>query len=188
MVAALLAVPDPSHPPLWYGGLVMAIGLAMLLLVPLLWWNLKKYQHDNFAFGSLQTQLGSGPGPFYGVFLKTLGVALLAGVAVVALGVLFGLAGALGGAGRTGIGAAIVVGVLGFLPLLGLTLKNWLLVALTLGLYWPFAAVALARIKLEAMSVITRVDPQTLAEQGLAVEGDAAGDAAGDLFGLDIGF
>ena len=38
------------------------------------------------------------------------------------------------------------------------------------------------------MSITTRVDPQTLAEQARAAEGDAAGDAAGDLFGLDIGF
>ena len=228
VVAALLAVPDPTQPPVWYGGLVAAIGLTMMLLVPLLWWNLKKYQHDNFAFGSLQTQLKSGPGPFYAVFLKTFGVALLAGLFVVAFGLVLGAAGFFGAAGRGGMGTAILVGVLGFfvgvvaiqvipgpyfksrmqnlvwartgnrsmhfnsalrfLPLLGLTLKNWLLVVLTLGLYWPFAAVALARIKLEAMSITTRVDPQTLAEQARAAEGDAAGDAAGDLFGLDIGF
>jgi uncharacterized membrane protein YjgN (DUF898 family) len=75
-----------------------------------------------------------------------------------------------------------------FSSLLWLTLKNWLLVVLTLGLYWPFAAVALARIRLEAVVVKTRVTPDTLISQIRAVEGDAAGEAAGDLFGLDIGF
>ena len=55
IVAALLAVPDQVHPPLWCGAFVVRIGLTMLVLVPLLGWNLKKYQHDNFAFGSLQT-------------------------------------------------------------------------------------------------------------------------------------
>ena len=75
-----------------------------------------------------------------------------------------------------------------FSSLLWLTLKNWLLVVLTLGLYWPFAAVALARIRLEAVVVKTRVTPDTLISQIRAVDGDAAGEAAGDLFGLDIGF
>lgn len=74
-----------------------------------------------------------------------------------------------------------------FWPLLRLTLKNWLLMVLTLGLYWPFAAVALQRMRLEAVEVITRIDPQTLVDTEQANAGDAAGDAAGDLFGLDIG-
>ncbi len=72
--------------------------------------------------------------------------------------------------------------------LLWVTLKNWLLIVVTLGLYWPFAAVALARIRLQAVSVKTRVSPDTLIAMAGAVEGDAAGEAGGDLFGLDIGF
>jgi uncharacterized membrane protein YjgN (DUF898 family) len=68
-----------------------------------------------------------------------------------------------------------------------LTFKNWLLIGLTLGLYWPFAAVAMARLKLQAMTVLTRVDPQTLINRSKTHEGEAAGDAAGDLFGVDIG-
>ena len=71
--------------------------------------------------------------------------------------------------------------------LLWLTVKNWLLVMLTLGLYWPFAAVAVARLRLEAVTVKTRVDPELLVNQMQSAEGEAAGDAAGDLFGLDIG-
>ena len=58
---------------------------------------------------------------------------------------------------------------------------------LTLGLYWPFAAVATQRLRLEAVEVVTQIDPQTLVDTEQANAGDAAGDAAGDLFGLDIG-
>ena len=74
-----------------------------------------------------------------------------------------------------------------FRNMLKLKLKNWFFIALWLGFYWPFAAVATARLKLEAMAVLTRVDPQHLIGQAMVQEGDAAGDAAGDLFGLDIG-
>jgi uncharacterized membrane protein YjgN (DUF898 family) len=74
-----------------------------------------------------------------------------------------------------------------FASLLALTLKNWLLVALTLGLYWPFAAVAQARLRLAALMLTSTQPVDTLA--GSAREGgdDASGDVAGDLFGIDIG-
>ncbi|MGQ0708882.1 MAG: YjgN family protein [Rhodoferax sp.] len=71
--------------------------------------------------------------------------------------------------------------------LFGLTLKNGLLLALTLGLYWPFAAVAKARLRLEAVRLEFSVDPDTLAAQALADGGEAVGDAAADLLGVDIG-
>jgi uncharacterized membrane protein YjgN (DUF898 family) len=72
-------------------------------------------------------------------------------------------------------------------PLMGLTLKNWLLMVLTLGLYFPFAAVALARMRLHAVTVLTTQNPdEFLAELSTQRDG-AAGDAAGDLLGLDIG-
>lgn len=74
-----------------------------------------------------------------------------------------------------------------FKSLLWLTLKNWLLIIVTLGFYWPFAAVALARIRLQAVGVRTHLHPDTLVAQIQSTEGDAAGDAAGDLFGIDIG-
>ena len=71
--------------------------------------------------------------------------------------------------------------------LLWVTLKNWLLVIITLGLYWPFAAVAVARVRLEAVSIKSRANPDLLVSQVQPREGDAAGDAAGDFFGLDVG-
>jgi uncharacterized membrane protein YjgN (DUF898 family) len=72
-------------------------------------------------------------------------------------------------------------------PLFRLTLKNMLLVMCTLGLYWPFAAVALARLKLQSVTVFTRRPVDELIGRAGSSAGDAAGDAAGDLFGLDVG-
>ncbi len=227
ILGAVVFIPDAAHPPPWYFGLLGGVLGALLLAGPWLWWNLKSYQHNHYALAQQRTELRSTVGAFYLVFLKTFGVALLA------IGGLFGfvlLLGVFGGAslGAPRSGAAMVaivvatfVGMfvvqllprpyftsrmqnllwsrtgnsslrfrsrLDFFPLLGLTLKNWLLMILTLGFYWPFAAVALARMRLEAVSLTTRVDPESLLDAARAHEGEAAGDAAGDLLGLDIGF
>ena len=68
-----------------------------------------------------------------------------------------------------------------------LTVKNWLLMLLTLGLYWPFAAVAVTRLRLEAVTIKTRQEPATLVSLLQASDVEAAGDAAGDLLDIDIG-
>lgn len=235
IVGALVAVPDQEQPPVWYGLLTLGVMLLTLGLVPWLWWKLKQYQHDHYAFGAEQTRLNTGAGSFYGVFAETLGIAAAGGAAIVVLVMLAAFGGAaLGvfssghsGGSRPGPGLAFAIGLvvfvvamlamqvvprpyftarmqnllwsrtasaavafesrLRFWPLLGLTLKNWLLVVLTLGLYWPFAAVAMQRLRLQAMQVVLQLDPQSLADAQRAAEGDAAGDAAGDLFGMDIG-
>jgi uncharacterized membrane protein YjgN (DUF898 family) len=72
-------------------------------------------------------------------------------------------------------------------PLLWITVKNWVLIIITLGLYWPFAAIALARVRLESVSIKSRANPDLLVSRVRPREGDAAGDAAGDFFGLDVG-
>jgi uncharacterized membrane protein YjgN (DUF898 family) len=84
---------------------------------------------------------------------------------------------------QTGNASMRFVSALRFKSLLWLTMKNWLLVVLTLGLYWPFAAIALARLRLEAVEVKTRFDTETLVSHVKAMQGDAAG----DFFGIDIG-
>ena len=71
--------------------------------------------------------------------------------------------------------------------LAGLWFKNALLVLVTLGLYFPFAQVASARLRLEAMTVVSRVHPDELAASAAPADEAAAGDAAGDLLGFDIG-
>ena len=72
-------------------------------------------------------------------------------------------------------------------PLMGVTFVNWLLIAMTLGLYWPFAKVRLARIKLEAMSVEVDGQVNDWIAQTSPDDGGALGDAAGDFFGMDVG-
>jgi uncharacterized membrane protein YjgN (DUF898 family) len=74
-----------------------------------------------------------------------------------------------------------------FRTLFGLGIKNWLLMVLTLGFYWPFAAVAMAKARLEAVTVLA---PHGLDSMERGTDGasqDAVGDAAVDLFGVDIG-
>jgi uncharacterized membrane protein YjgN (DUF898 family) len=71
--------------------------------------------------------------------------------------------------------------------LAGLWFKNTLLVLVTLGLYFPFAQVASARLRLQAMTVVSRIDPDELAASATQADEAAAGDAAGDLLGFDIG-
>jgi uncharacterized membrane protein YjgN (DUF898 family) len=88
---------------------------------------------------------------------------------------------------KTGNGQMRFISQLRFRDMLWLSVKNGLLIGITLGLYWPFAKVAMARLRLEAVHVRTVTDMQAL----LAAEHDrpaeAAGDAAGDFFGLDVG-
>lgn len=73
------------------------------------------------------------------------------------------------------------------LPLAKLLLKNGLLTLVTAGLYWPFAAIALARYRVECMRVQSDVPIGVLADAAQAAPGFAGGDAALDAFGLDIG-
>jgi uncharacterized membrane protein YjgN (DUF898 family) len=72
-------------------------------------------------------------------------------------------------------------------PLMWLTAKNWFLMIVTLGLYFPFAHVATAKLRLEAVSVVSSIDPATLVGLPRDANEAAAGDAAGDMFGIDIG-
>lgn len=228
ILAALVAVDNPNKPPVWYGMVLLAVGLVSVVVLPWLMWNLKQYQHKHYAYASLQTSFLATLGSFYKLTFKTMGVMLLA--ALLTTGLVMGLffifkpSGAMPQLGmlsvvlvpvlvllaalavffvvakpyvtsrlqnlvwtRTGNRSLRFCSELRFRSLMWLSIKNWLLVVLTLGLYWPFAAVAVARLRLEAVTVKTRQHPDTLFSSIRALEGDAAGDAAGDLLGLDIG-
>jgi len=43
-----------------------------MLLAPLAWWNLKRYQHDHYGIGQVRTRLGLGPGSLYGLSFRVL--------------------------------------------------------------------------------------------------------------------
>jgi uncharacterized membrane protein YjgN (DUF898 family) len=64
---------------------------------------------------------------------------------------------------------------------------NGLLTLLTLGLYWPWAAVAIARYRLECMTVEAGASLDAVAAGGLSPERSATGEGAVDFFGWDIG-
>lgn len=70
--------------------------------------------------------------------------------------------------------------------LLGLVTRNLLLVVVTAGLYWPFAAVAIARYRVQSITVESDGPPPEIA-RGDHGSATAVGDAAFDLFGLDLG-
>lgn len=89
--------------------------------------------------------------------------------------------------GRTRSASLHFHSALKLLPLGGLTLKNLLLVVVTLGFYWPFAAVAVARLRLSAVSVEVEGDFTQWQAGAVATHDDATGDAAGDFFGIDMG-
>lgn len=197
------------------------VALITLLTLPWLFWNLKKYQHNNYALANLQTKFKATPQAFYTVFFKLMGAILLFTACLGAWGYAAYKSGAVSGMGglmllgflpllvfililigvkpyvisqiqnlvwtQTGNSQMRFISKLGFKPLLLLSVKNWLLMAVTLGLYYPFAAIAMAHMRLEAVCVKTRLDPDTLFSNLSHSQGDVAGDAAGDLFGLDIG-
>jgi len=62
------------------------------------------------------------------------------------------------------------------------------LTLLTAGLYWPFAAVAIARYRIESVEVVSPRPLRDLAVTATPTAGRAAGDGAADLFGLDLGW
>jgi len=76
---------------------------------------------------------------------------------------------------------------LSFRRLALLTARNWLLVIITLGLYFPFARIATARLRLQSLAVVSALEPGLLAQEPGARIDDASGDAAADLLGIDLG-
>jgi uncharacterized membrane protein YjgN (DUF898 family) len=71
--------------------------------------------------------------------------------------------------------------------MLGLMLTNLLLTVITFGLYRPFAAIATAKLRLEAVSLEAHGDIEQWTAGAAHRVNDATGDAAGDLFGIDVG-
>jgi uncharacterized membrane protein YjgN (DUF898 family) len=211
---------------------VTVIGLVYLVLVccmPYFFWRIKRYQHNHYAWGPLQTEYRSGVWDTYKVFGTTLLVVLS-----ISLG--FGLAlAALAPALLTGGGMKSLAGIYAIVPLfiafmvainivpraffaahmqnliwsrtgnryirfksdlnvlrfIGLQFKNYILILLTMGLYWPFAVIATKRMQIEAVALRSRISLDTLTDAARKRENDAAGDMAvdlaGDFLGLDIG-
>jgi uncharacterized membrane protein YjgN (DUF898 family) len=74
-----------------------------------------------------------------------------------------------------------------FRDLFRVALVNWLLIIVTLGLYWPFAKVRAARVKLEALSLEVQGPVDQWLSRAQQSNKGVLGDAAGDFFGMDMG-
>lgn len=70
-------------------------------------------------------------------------------------------------------------------PYLRLQGRNTLLLLCTLGLYWPWAVVATRRMRLDAVTLISRVVPDDLVA---SAQRRQAGPAGEELFSLDLGW
>ena len=213
---------EPAAPSTLEMVAALAPGVAMLALMPLFFWLLKRLQHSNYALGPERTGFTAQVGSFYGLAFTTGFVGLASLLAVGFVAAILSMA--LGGFGSSrAVWLYSILAVLGYLvvfsmvggywtarmqnlawghtasarlrfksslpahALARLWFKNLLLVLLTLGLYFPFAQVATARLRLEAMSVVSDVDPDEFAASAAQADEAAAGDAAGDLLGFDIG-
>jgi uncharacterized membrane protein YjgN (DUF898 family) len=212
--------------------MLVAIGLVYVTLMccmPYFFWRIKRYQHNQYAWGPLQTEYRSGVWDTYKVFGSTL-------LVVLGIGLVFGVATALlvpalllgGGMQSLAGGFAVVPLFIMFAVAINivprafftarmqnliwsrtgnryirfksdlsarrfifLQLKNYLLIMVTLGLYWPFAVIATKRMQIEAVALRSRISLDTLTDAAHKRENDAAGDMAvdlaGDFLGLDIG-
>lgn len=58
---------------------------------------------------------------------------------------------------------------------------------LTLSLYRPFAAVHVARLRLESVGITVSDDVENWVARARSEYQDATGEAAGDFFGTDMG-
>lgn len=70
--------------------------------------------------------------------------------------------------------------------LLGIHASNLLLIVLTLGLYKPFAAIRLARYRVESLALLPGADLEEFLADQDADDPEALGQEAGDLFDIDI--
>jgi uncharacterized membrane protein YjgN (DUF898 family) len=117
-VAILAAIVDPQASPKQAATVAQGVFgvtvLAGLALLPYLLWRIKRYQHENYAFGPVRSSLRCGPGSFYLVFLKMLGVLVLGGAVFAALILGLGLTGRGAGGRFTLMLALALAGVLFF--------------------------------------------------------------------------
>ncbi|MFM9423899.1 uncharacterized membrane protein YjgN (DUF898 family) [Variovorax sp. GrIS 2.14] len=208
---------------------LVGIGMTIFFLgLPYFLWRLKRYQHNHYAIGGLQTRLSADVGVLYGIFIKLMGLGFVAVIALLGVVAIFAFTGYAsrksgGGLGATFIILSFVLGIGGVFLLnvlpksylqvrlqnllwsttgndlmrfdsqlklkryLPLQFKNYLLIFLTLGLYWPFAVIGTRRAQLEAVVLETRIALDDITQTAARENPTAAGDMAADLFGMDIG-
>ncbi|VTU41104.1 Inner membrane protein YjgN [Variovorax sp. PBS-H4] len=226
LAGAMAGVSANGKPPALAAVATGVVGLGMLAFgagLPYFLWRVRRYQHDHYAIGALQTRLKADVGVLYGIFIKLIAISLAALALMLLVAGVFAFSGRRTGIGATfvvvaafmGFGAILLVNILPksylqvrlqnllwsttgnevlrfdsrlkFGTYLRLQCRNYLLILLTLGLYWPFAVVNTRRAQLEAVELQTRIGLDQLSQTARREDPGAAGDMAADLFGLDIG-
>jgi uncharacterized membrane protein YjgN (DUF898 family) len=88
---------------------------------------------------------------------------------------------------KTGLGPLRFRTTMSVGSLFAVVAKSMFWTVLTLGLYWPYAAIRLARYRVQCMEVLSEQPLDQIARSVHPAATVAAGDSAADLFGLDIG-
>ena len=191
-------------------GLLSALSLG--LLFPLFYRQQKKFVLDNLRYGNSQFQCSATSGQFYGIFLKPFGLALaivlVAGVLAAAGRINSMLLPLLLGVGMMAltlfllpyirvrsanlvwnrvtlerIGFSSRMEVLAYFRLIA---GNLVLLLLTLGLFWPWAQVRLARYRAACLS-LQSPGPLDHFVAGESANAPAIGDEVSDLMDIDVG-
>lgn len=202
-----------------YGyGLLIPVSLG--LCYPLFYHRIRAFLYNHAAFGRTPAKLLAGAGPVYGVFLRTVGMSIVAPVLI--LSAVLSLSAATGGtpdlAALAPLGIVLAYPLLlfvaypffqakmtnlvwnnillgsvrfestqGVLRLAGIIAANAFLTLVTLGLYWPWAVVRLARFRAENMTLIAQGSLDDFTTDTEA-EITAAGQEITDAFDVDISF
>lgn len=178
--------------------------ISLYLLAPFTHYKIKQYQHNNSRFGDTFFRFDATSGNFYGIYLKALGLLVLAGV-------FFGISAALHMPVLMLILPLVYLYIVGFMAVrlpnliwsktglgehdlysrmevgkyLWIAFTNLLGIVFTLGLYIPFAQIRMARYRFSCMGLLAQGDlGEFVAGQ---VQADSAtGEETAEMFDLDI--
>lgn len=190
-----------------YGLLALfSLGLALPLFIQ----RQKVFIFGNLRYGGATFRCELGAGELYGIFMKPalvgVGIAALAAIAVAA-----GVPTAM----IAGVSVLALIGLVGYLfpyvrvkmtnavwnrttladnrfvsqmtvwPYLRLVSVNMFMLVLTMGLFWPWASVRMARFRAECLGIELSTSLDDFIA-GQTTEAAALGDEATDMLGLDI--
>jgi uncharacterized membrane protein YjgN (DUF898 family) len=159
---------------------LFALYALVFISLPFLHERFKRWQHGATTCGSLRFALQPSKGAFYGTYALTFLVGLLPFVFFSARIQRQVWSRTQGGPIR--FDTRVTMG-----GLLKVWLKHGLLTLITAGLYWPYAAVAITRYRLECLTVQADAAPEAIAAGQGEVEPSAAGEGAVDFLGWDFG-
>lgn len=192
-------------------------GVTLGICYPLLYRQIRVFLYDNSALGKTHSRIDLGSGPVYGVFIRTIGlcigIPLLAAVFGRLFGSLLGPARVLLPVAivlsylaillcaypffqaRMGnliwnsvsMGGARFESSLTVRSLASIWVSNAFLTFITLGLYWPWAAIRMARYRAESLAISTQSGLDNFTADA-AADVSAVGEEIADAYDFDISF